>query len=172
LDEVGLSVAEPAPFGVVWAATSEDKLPIGSKLAAKLQFTRAAGVAGNIRRVPDAARVDDVVARAQRGMARLDDLAHGGALERAPEREALHIGVLPAHPPAHVGIDGHPEILDEHIAVRGRRQLHGRHLEVRVRGHPGGIALEADLAAGRGTHRAPLGTAVKEVSSRAARGTQ
>lgn len=49
LDEVGLSVAEPAPFGFVWAGTSEDKLPIGSKLAAKLQFTRAAGVAGNIR---------------------------------------------------------------------------------------------------------------------------
>ncbi|MFN0021510.1 MAG: hypothetical protein ACKVP0_24935 [Pirellulaceae bacterium] len=49
LDEVGLSVSEPAPFGVAWAPTSEDKLPIGSKLAAKLQFTRAAGVAGNIR---------------------------------------------------------------------------------------------------------------------------
>ncbi|MCE9525667.1 MAG: hypothetical protein K8R36_06395 [Planctomycetales bacterium] len=49
LDEIGLSVAEPAPFGVTWAGTSEDKLPIGSKLAAKLQFTRAAGVAGNIR---------------------------------------------------------------------------------------------------------------------------
>ena len=49
LDEVGLSIAEPAPFGVTWAGTSEDKLPIGSKLAAKLQFTRAAGVSGNIR---------------------------------------------------------------------------------------------------------------------------
>ena len=49
LDEVGLSVAEPAPFGIVWAGTSEDKLPIGSKLAATVQFTRAAGVAGNIR---------------------------------------------------------------------------------------------------------------------------
>jgi len=49
LDEVGLSVSEPSPFGVTWAGTSEDKLPIGSKLAAKLQFTRAAGVAGNIR---------------------------------------------------------------------------------------------------------------------------
>ena len=114
-----------------------------------------------------AERVHHVVARAQRGMPRLDDLAHGAALERAPEREALHVGVLPAHPPAHVGIDGHPEILDEHLAVRGRRQLHGRHLEVRVRGHAGGIALEADLAAG---HRAPLGTAPKEVSSREARG--
>jgi hypothetical protein len=49
LDEVGLSVAEAAPIGVTWAATSEDKLPIGSKLSAKLQFTRTAGVAGNIR---------------------------------------------------------------------------------------------------------------------------
>ncbi len=49
LDEIGLSVAEPAPFGFTWAATSEDKLPIGSKLAANVQFTRAAGVTGNIR---------------------------------------------------------------------------------------------------------------------------
>jgi hypothetical protein len=49
LDEIGLSVAEPAPFGFVWAGTSEDKLPLGGKLAANVQFTRAAGVAGNIR---------------------------------------------------------------------------------------------------------------------------
>ncbi len=49
LDEVGLSVAEAAPFGMVWAPTSEDRLPIGGKLAAKLQFTRTAGAAGNIR---------------------------------------------------------------------------------------------------------------------------
>jgi hypothetical protein len=49
LDEVGLSVSEAAPFGVVWAGTSDEKLPVGSKLAAKLQFTRAAGVTGNIR---------------------------------------------------------------------------------------------------------------------------
>ena len=49
LDEVGLSVADPSPIGIAWAGTSEDKLPIGSKLAAKVQFMRAPNTAGNIR---------------------------------------------------------------------------------------------------------------------------
>ena len=49
LEEVGFAVAEAAPLGIVWQPASDDALPLGGKLPAKVQLTRAAGVTGNIR---------------------------------------------------------------------------------------------------------------------------
>lgn len=49
LDEIGFAIAEPAPIGIVWQLASDDALPLGGKLPAKVQLTRAAGVTGNIR---------------------------------------------------------------------------------------------------------------------------
>ena len=118
LDEVGLSVAEPSPFGFVWAGTSEDKLPIGSKLAAKVQFTRAAGVAGNIRLklvstqpMPQKKAEQPPPARRRRGKnvqgATVDDVERSLRLEGMPlfaadkaegEVNILVPGDLPQHP--------------------------------------------------------------------------
>jgi len=49
LDEIGFAVAEAAPFGFAWQPASDDALPLGGKLPAKVQITRAAGVTGNVR---------------------------------------------------------------------------------------------------------------------------
>lgn len=48
--EFGVAVSEPTPLAVAWVPGAPDeKLPKGGKLEAKLQFTRAPGVAGPIR---------------------------------------------------------------------------------------------------------------------------
>ncbi|MGH6960674.1 MAG: hypothetical protein ACREE7_09340, partial [Dongiaceae bacterium] len=49
LDEIGVAVAEAAPIGIVWQPASDDALPLSGKLPAKVQITRTAGVAGNVR---------------------------------------------------------------------------------------------------------------------------
>lgn len=118
LDEIGLSVAEPAPFGFTWVATSEDKLPIGSKLAANLQFTRAAGVTGNIRvrlvssqPMPQKKAEQPPPAKRKRGkpvpVATVDDVGRSIRLEGMPLFAAdkaegvvsiLVPGDLPQHP--------------------------------------------------------------------------
>ena len=49
LDELGLAIAEAAPIGIAWQPTTDDVLPLGGKLPAKVQVTRATGVTGNVR---------------------------------------------------------------------------------------------------------------------------
>jgi hypothetical protein len=49
LDEVGFAIAEPSPINIAWQPASDDALPLGGKLPAKVQLARTAGVAGNIR---------------------------------------------------------------------------------------------------------------------------
>jgi hypothetical protein len=49
LDEIGLAIAEAGPIGIAWQPTSDDVLPLGGKLPAKVQLTRTAGMTGNIR---------------------------------------------------------------------------------------------------------------------------
>jgi hypothetical protein len=45
----GLAVTQKAPIGIVWNGAEDDKLLLGSKLAARLTLTRTEGTAGNIR---------------------------------------------------------------------------------------------------------------------------
>lgn len=118
LDEIGLSVSEAAPIGVAWGGTSEDKLPIGGKLAAKVQLTRAPNTAGNIRLklvttqpMPQKKAEQPPPARRRRGkavpVATVDDVERALRLEGTPlfaadkaegEVNILVPGDLPQHP--------------------------------------------------------------------------
>ncbi len=48
-EQVGLAVSAASPIGIAWNASPEDKLVLGSKLAARLSLPRREGTAGSVR---------------------------------------------------------------------------------------------------------------------------
>ena len=84
-----------------------------------------------------------------RGGARFDDLADGGAFERLADLKRRDVRPDVVHAAAHVRVDGHVEVADEHLAVGRRRRLDPDEREV-VGGRPApGTRRERD----HGGHR-------------------
>jgi len=48
-EQVGLAISAASPIGIAWSAGADDKLILGSKLAAKLSLPRRDGTAGSVR---------------------------------------------------------------------------------------------------------------------------
>jgi hypothetical protein len=70
--------------------------------------------------------------------ARLDHLAHGAAIENLSDLKGRHVGLPVIHAAAHVGVDRHEPVANEHLPVLHRIQRGFREIEVAGGGDAGG----------------------------------
>ncbi len=78
------------------------------------------------------------------------DPADGAPFQGLAHAKARNVAVLARHAPAHIGIDGEPQIADQQFAGAGRRQFDLGNFKVRGGGQALGQALQTDFAAFQG----------------------
>jgi hypothetical protein len=111
---------------------------------------------GHLRhRLAPAEHVLHEIARRERRIARCDHFADSAALQRLADLEGRDVARPVVHAPAHVGIDGHPQIAHLDLALGWRGRVFAGDREIGDFRQADGSRGEADLARGKGDHVFP-----------------
>ena len=110
----------------------------------------ARALRGNDRELAPALIVQHRRAERYLRCARGDHRSDRRAAQRLADDERRHVRLRVVHPPAHVRLDRHQRVLDEHLAFARRPEVRGGEREVRVGRLAAGTAREPDLPAAHG----------------------